>query len=106
LVLYPKFGIGNGVYHHEGHEEHEGRENHVEIRSLFLTQLSVLRTNMLENFLGLHKFSIGGTYHKERIEHKKDNFSSLRPLRSLRLNLSFTLVAASPRWVLRALRGE
>ncbi len=43
LVLYPKFGIGNGVYHHEGHlsagrqagEEHEGRENHVEIRSLF-----------------------------------------------------------------------
>ena len=61
---------------------------------------------MFEGFRSLRKFSIGGTNHKERIEHKKDNCSSLRPLRSLRLNLSFTLVSASPRWVLRNLRGD
>jgi hypothetical protein len=53
---------------------------------------------MVESFRSLRNFSIGGTNHKERIEHKKDNCSSLRPLRSLWSNLSFTLVAALPRW--------
>ena len=31
----------------------------------------LLRTTIFESFRSLRKFSIGGTNHKERIEHKK-----------------------------------
>ena len=34
-VVSHAVGTLSGVCHHEGHEEHEGREKHVKIRSLF-----------------------------------------------------------------------
>ena len=102
-MLFQSFGIF--WVHHEEREGHEGFGFflifYFPLFVLKLFFLRELRTTMLRNFRGLRKFSIRGINHKERIEHKKDNCSFLRPLCSLRLNLSFTLVAAMPRWVLR-----